>query len=217
METSENNTTATKKKTGKKILKIAAGIVVVLLLLVIVLVAFIVPAYVSSESGRKLILSKANAAGVGVIDFAKLSMSWFKGISVTNISFKNADQGLSVAVKGVSTMPDYGAMLTGSLSFGETVIDEPKIEIDVDKMKQAAAAQKGRRQTASQRQSEALSRHPNQKNRPHRKRRRHKNKGQARHSRGFKDKQLRLPYCRPARKQHSSLAPVSQARIPSRR
>ena len=129
-----------KKKTGKKILKVTVSILVVLLLLVIVLVAFIVPAYVSSESGRKLILSKANASGVGAIDFAKLSMSWFKGISVTNISFKNADQGLSVAVKGVSTMPDYGAMLTGNLSFGETVIDEPKIEIDIDKIKQNAAA-----------------------------------------------------------------------------
>jgi hypothetical protein len=140
MEPSENNKTVTGKKTGKKILKIVAGTVVTLLLLLIVLVAFVVPAYVSSESARKLILSKANASGAGVIDFAKLSMSWFKGISVSNISFKNADQGISVAVKGVSTMPDYGAMLTGNLSFGETVIDGPKVEIDVDKMKQNAAA-----------------------------------------------------------------------------
>lgn len=138
MEASENNTT-TKKKTGKKILKTTAGIVVILILLVILLVAFIVPAYVSSESGRKLILSKANASGAGAIDFTKLSMSWFKGISATNISFKNADQGLSVAVKSVSTRPDYGALLAGNLSLGETVIDEPKVEIDVDKMKQKAA------------------------------------------------------------------------------
>ncbi|MGB7582583.1 MAG: hypothetical protein WBL85_09075, partial [Sedimentisphaerales bacterium] len=137
MEHSETN--ITKKKTGKKILKITAGAVVILLLLVILLVAFIVPAYVSSESGRKLILSKANASGAGAIDFTKLSMSWLKGISVTNISFKNADRGLSVAVKGVSTRPDYGALLAGNLSFGETVIDEPKVEIDVDKMKQKTA------------------------------------------------------------------------------
>lgn len=140
MEPSENNKTVTGKKTGKKILKIAAGTVLILLLLVIVLVAFVVPAYVSSESARKLILSKANASGAGAVDFAKLSMSWFKGISVSNISFKNIDQGISVAVKGVSTMPDYGAMLAGNLSFGETIIDEPKVEIDVDKMKQSAAA-----------------------------------------------------------------------------
>ncbi len=139
MEPVENNKTAASKKTGKKILKIAAGTVVILLLLLIVLVAFVVPAYVSSESGRKLILSKANASGAGAIDFAKLSMSWFKGISVSNISFKNADQGVSVAVKGVSTMPNYGALLAGNLSFGETVIDEPKVEIDVDKMKEKVA------------------------------------------------------------------------------
>jgi hypothetical protein len=140
MEPSENNKTAAGKKTGKKILKIAAGTVLILLLLLIVLVAFVVPAYVSSESARKLILSKANASGAGAIDFAKLSMSWFKGISVSNISFKNADQGVSVAVKGVSTMPDYGALLAGNLSFGETVIDEPKVEIDVAKMRHSAAS-----------------------------------------------------------------------------
>jgi len=140
MEPSENNKTVTGKKTGKKILKIVAGTVVILLLLLILLVAFVVPAYVSSDSARKLILSKANASGAGAIDFAKLSMSWFKGISVSNISFKNIDQGISVAVKGVSTRPDYGELLAGNLSFGETVIDEPKVEIDVDKMKQSASA-----------------------------------------------------------------------------
>ncbi|MGA2071549.1 MAG: hypothetical protein ABSG97_09390 [Sedimentisphaerales bacterium] len=139
MEPSENNKTVTGKKTGKKIFKIVLGTVLVLLLLLILLVAFVVPAYVSSDSARKLILSKANASGAGAIDFAKLSMSWFKGISVSNISFKNTDQGVSVAVKGVSTMPNYGALLAGNLSFGETVIDEPKVEIDVDKMKQKAA------------------------------------------------------------------------------
>ena len=139
MEPSENNKIAAGKKPGKKILKIAAGTVLILLLLLIVLVAFVVPAYVSSESARQLILSKANASGAGALDFAKLSMSWFKGISVSNISFKNADQGVRVSVKGVSTRPDYGALLAGKLSFGETVIDEPKVEIDVDKMKQKAA------------------------------------------------------------------------------
>jgi hypothetical protein len=142
MDVSENSSTAAKKKTGRKILKITASVVVILLLLVILLALFVVPAYVSSESGRKLILSKANASGAGAIDFSKLSMSWFNGISVSNISFKNSDQGLSVAVKGFSTMPNYGALLTGNLSFGETIIDEPKVEIDVDKMNQAKAAQK---------------------------------------------------------------------------
>ena len=128
------------KKGGKKVLKIAAGAVVVILLLLILAVLIAVPAYVSSESGRKLILSKANAATGGGLDYAKLSMSWFKGISISRLSFKDNAQSVSVAVKGFTTKPDYGALLTGNLAFGATVIDEPRVEVDIDKLKQKPAA-----------------------------------------------------------------------------
>jgi hypothetical protein len=141
MEPAENKKVTTEKKPRKKALKITAGIVVFLLLLLVIVVAIVVPAYVSSESGRRFILAKANASGAGALDFADLSMSWMKGISISKLSFKDNAQSVSVAVKGFSTRPHYGALLTGNLSFGETIIDEPRVEIDVEKMKQKLAAE----------------------------------------------------------------------------
>jgi translocation and assembly module TamB len=137
MGPAENNKAMPEKKSRKKkALKIAAGIVIFLILLLVLVAAIAVPAYVSSESGRRFILAKANASGTGAVDFANLSMGWVKGISISRLSFKDNANSVSVAVKGFSTRPNYGAILTGSLSFGETVIDEPRVEIDVDKMKQ---------------------------------------------------------------------------------
>jgi hypothetical protein len=136
MEPSENNKVTTEKKPRKKALKITVGVVVFLLLLLVLAVGVVVPAYVSSESGRLFILAKANASGAGAVDFANLSMSWVKGINISKLSFKDKAQSVSVAVKGFSTKPHYGALLGGNLSLGETVIDEPRIEIDVEKMKQ---------------------------------------------------------------------------------
>ena len=112
----------------------------VLLLLVVLTVAIAVPAYVSSDSAKRLILARANASGAGALDFANLSMSWLRGINISRISFKDSSQSVSVAVKGFSTKPNYGAILTGNLSLGRTVIDEPRVEINVEKMKQKSAA-----------------------------------------------------------------------------
>jgi len=142
MEPAENNKATTEKKPGgKKALKIAAGIAVFLILLVVLVAAIAVPAYVSSDSCRQMILAKANASGAGTLDFENLSMGWGKGINVSRLSFEDSTRSVSVAVKGFSTRPHYGAILTGNLSFGETIIDEPRVEINVEKMKQKPAAQ----------------------------------------------------------------------------
>jgi len=127
-------------KPRKKRWKIVIGILALLVVALVAAVVIAVPAYVSSESGRQFILNKVNAAGAGRADFADLSMGWMKGISVSGISFIDEHQGVAVAVKEFSTRPNYGALLTGSLSFGETVIDRPRVEIDVEKLKQKAAA-----------------------------------------------------------------------------
>jgi len=135
MEAAENNKEQVAKKPKKRrVLKITLGVFGVIILALILGILFAVPAYVSSDSCRGMIIAKANAGSGGVVDMAKLSMSWGNGISVSNLSFKDKDNSLSVAVKGFSTKPQYGALLTGNLSFGETVIDEPRIEIDVEKI-----------------------------------------------------------------------------------
>jgi hypothetical protein len=152
MEGSGNRDVITVKKPKRRILKVIAGVLVLLLLILIVGVVFAVPAYVSSESCRRLILAKAKEAGVGSIDFADLSMSWGRGISVSGVKLRDSAESISVDVKGFSTRPRYGSLLTGNLAFGETVINEPRIVIDLGKMKQK---EEGREQKAEGKRQEA--------------------------------------------------------------
>ena len=114
------------RKAKTRILKLILAIAVVL----VVLVVFLVPWFVSSETGRKIILGKINRSIDGEADFAGLSMSWWKGVKVTDFSFNNGAGQSLIKVKQIITKPHYGSILIGNLSFGETTVDEPKVEIN---------------------------------------------------------------------------------------
>ncbi|MHC4425981.1 MAG: hypothetical protein ACYSYV_07795 [Planctomycetota bacterium] len=116
-----------RKKTGTRMLKLALALIIVL----IVLVVFLVPALISSEKGRKMILARINDSIAGQADFADLSMGWLKGIKVADLSFNDDAGQLSVQVKQIATKPHYGSILTGNLSFGQTTIDEPRVRISL--------------------------------------------------------------------------------------
>ena len=125
----EKDTKAKRRKKSKtRILKGVSALVVIL----IVLTVFLVPAFVSSEKGRKIILAKINNSIDGKVDFAGLSMSWWKGIRVTDFRFNDSAGLAFVEIKQITTKPHYGSILLGSLSFGKTVIDEPKAEINLE-------------------------------------------------------------------------------------
>ena len=115
------------RKTRTRILKLILALAVVL----IVLVVFLVPAFVSSEKGRKIILTKINNSIDGKADFAGLSMSWWKGIKVIDFSFNDSAGLTFVEIKQITTKPHYAAILFGTLSFGKTTIDEPVIVINL--------------------------------------------------------------------------------------
>lgn len=117
-----------RKKPRRRILKLFLMLVVVL----IVLVLFLVPGFVSSEKGREIILAKINNSIDGKTDFGGLSMGWFKGIKVTDFRFNDSLGQIFVQVKQIATKPHYGSILMGSLSFGKTIIDEPKVEINLE-------------------------------------------------------------------------------------
>ncbi len=127
MEAEEKLEAKPKKRTRTRILKLALAIVVILILLVV----FLLPAFVSSEKGRKTILAKINNSIDGRTDFSGLTMSWWKGVRVTDLSFEDSAGQILVKVSQIATTPHYASILLGSLSFGETIIDEPKIDINL--------------------------------------------------------------------------------------
>lgn len=127
MRAEKNSKTKPQKKTGKRILKLVLALVVIL----IVLVFLLVPAFVSSEKGRKIILAQINNSVAGRTDFADLSMGWFKGIKIEDFGFNDNAGQISVQVKQIATKPHYGSILTGNLSFGQTTIDQPRVQINL--------------------------------------------------------------------------------------
>lgn len=120
------------KKTGKRVLKLGLAIIVILIVLVIIFV----PTLVSSAKARQIILAKINGSVAGRTDFADLSMGWLKGIKVADFSFNDNAGQISVQVKEIATKPHYGSLLTGNLSFGQTLIDKPNVEINIKDLEQ---------------------------------------------------------------------------------
>ena len=117
------------KKTGRKIVKR----LLLLLIVLIALVLFLVPAVVSSEKSRQLILAKINSSIAGRTNFTDLSMGWFKGIRIADFSFKDDAGRISVQAGQIAATPQYTSILSGNLSLGQTRIDKPNVEIDLQK------------------------------------------------------------------------------------
>ncbi|MDT8303219.1 MAG: hypothetical protein RQ760_17200 [Sedimentisphaerales bacterium] len=115
------------KKSATKIIKL----ILIFIVILIVLAFLLVPAFISSKGGNRYISGKINNSIDGRIDFAGLSMGWFKGISIAGLSFADNAETISVQVKQITTKPRYGSILTGNLSFGQTTIDQPKISINL--------------------------------------------------------------------------------------
>jgi hypothetical protein len=127
VKTEKKSKAKPRKKTATRILKLVLALIVILILLVL----FLVPAFISSGQGRRIILSKINNSIDGRIDFADLSMGWFKGIKVSDLGFKDRVGQISAQVKQVTTKPHYVSIIMGNLSFGETSIDQPKVHINL--------------------------------------------------------------------------------------
>jgi len=127
MQTGKSFKPEVRKKTGRKILKWLSAFAAAL----IVLAFLLAPVFVSSKKCRRLILSKINNSIAGRTDFADLSMGWWKGVKVADFSFDDNKGQISIRVKQIATKPHYASLLTGSLSFGETLVDEPKVLVNL--------------------------------------------------------------------------------------
>ncbi len=115
---------AAKKKSKKRFIKWLLAVVCL-----IVVVFLLVPVFASSGAGRRLILSRINKSLAGEADFADLSVGWWRGVTVEGFRFKDESERTSVTIKEIYTKPHYGSLLLGNLSFGETRVEEPRIDI----------------------------------------------------------------------------------------
>jgi len=105
--------------------------IVSVLVIVVVLLLLLIPAFLSSEKGRRIILSKVNRSIDGKIDFSNLSIGWFKGVEVRDFRFDYGEGGILASIDMISSMPNYLSILAGNLSFGRTAIERPQVEINL--------------------------------------------------------------------------------------
>ncbi len=129
MHTGDNSVTTTGRKVSGKVKALKWIIAVALVLLL--LLFLVVPMYLSSDRGRDFIVGKINESIDGKITMGDFSMGWFKGIRVTDLSFENGAGTTFVDVREISTKPYYISLLLGIVALGETLVEEPRIVINV--------------------------------------------------------------------------------------
>ncbi|MCD6392812.1 MAG: hypothetical protein J7M40_04825 [Planctomycetes bacterium] len=99
---------------------------------VVLAIIVILPAYLSSDSGKKLILSKISRAIDGQVDAKTLSVGRVKGDRLTDLTFSDDKGMMSVSVRKISAKPQLMAMLRGNLALGKTLLDAPKAVINIE-------------------------------------------------------------------------------------
>ena len=129
MENKESVKAKPLKKKLRKLIRILLG----LFLFLVIFIIFIVPAILSSGKVGRIILSKINQSVDGTTEFSDLSVGWFKGINIEDFSYDGNAGWISVKVKSISTKPNYGSLITGNFNLGQTQIDTPQVDIDLNK------------------------------------------------------------------------------------
>jgi hypothetical protein len=128
------------RKSKKKWFFAVIGAIIILIILLIL----IAPFYISSASGRQMIVDKINGSIDGKLAIADLSMGWLSGIKLTDVSFVDNKGAMSAEIKNIYAQPHYVAIIFGDISLGQTVIDEPVIKIDLSKLTTKEAGAKER-------------------------------------------------------------------------
>lgn len=135
---SQSQPTVRKRKRSRRWLWVLLGV-----LAVFVLALVLAPVYLSSDGFRRMIQAKIGRSTGGTADIGKLTVGWLKGVQISDFSFRDEAGWTRVNISGIDAQPRLGSLLGGTLSLGETVIDKPKIEIDLRKRPAPAIAATG--------------------------------------------------------------------------
>jgi hypothetical protein len=92
---------------------------------------FAIPMWLSSESGKNMILSKVNKSVPGQLKLEELSMSWFTGVKASQLDFVDNTGCTKITAKQVAARPRYLDLIAGKISIDQAVIDQPQITMDI--------------------------------------------------------------------------------------
>jgi hypothetical protein len=95
----------TKRKTG------ALKWILLVICAVVAFFVFALPAYISSESFRALVIREINKSIGGKVDVGKVTMGWLGGISLTGFRYIDQAGRLSISAKSILIRPSYGLII----------------------------------------------------------------------------------------------------------
>ena len=104
---------------------------VLVLLLVVVL---LVPVVLSSKGFTRWVQAKINRSTGGQADIRDLSVGWFRGVQIAGFSYRGDNGGTAVDIDRITAMPSYAGLLTGTLALDRTVLNQPRLAIDMREM-----------------------------------------------------------------------------------
>ncbi|MFA5293571.1 MAG: hypothetical protein WC496_11120 [Phycisphaerae bacterium] len=125
----ENNSQG-KKRSKISVKKIILWMLAFLCLFFLILF-FAVPVYLSSSSGKTMILGRINSVIDGKVKIDSLSMGWFDGVRAQKLDFTDTAGCTKITANQVAARPSYIALLGGRLSIDQAVIDQPQVLINM--------------------------------------------------------------------------------------
>ena len=105
----------------------------------LLLLFFAVPLVLSSSGGTRYLLDRINHSVDGQVGMDALSIGWFSGVKLTNLTYDSDDGTAQVKVGRIETQPRYTALFGGRVDLGKTVIDRPQVHLKISSAPPPAA------------------------------------------------------------------------------
>ncbi len=123
------NETATPTEGSRRPRKWLWGVIGVLVVLLMILL--LVPVVLSSRGFTRWLQAKISHSTGSQARIQDLSVGWFRGVQIAGFSLRGPNGWMEVDIDRITTTPRYAGLLTGSLALGRTVIDEPRVAVDL--------------------------------------------------------------------------------------
>jgi len=101
------------------------------MLILLVVIALLIPVALSSQRFTRWLGAKISSSTGGQADIGNLSVGWFRGVRVADFSYSTPDGWAQVNVDRITTQPSFAGLLSGNLGLDHTVINQPRVAIDL--------------------------------------------------------------------------------------
>jgi hypothetical protein len=101
------------------------------MLIVLAAIVLLIPVALSSQRFTRWLGARISSSTGGQAAIGNLSVGWFRGVQVADFSFRGQDGWAQVNIDRITTQPNYASLFGGSPGLDRTVIEQPRVAIDL--------------------------------------------------------------------------------------